>query len=168
MFIFCLGQASDIWSLGCLLYEILTCEFLFLEPNFLSFLHRLTTPKAELIPQKYKDLIDNDPDIQQYLNFLLVRDPHRRPLVPECINRFKMLKEKIISKFYSNKTGTGIGIGNQTTVTQQTNNPITNVHESSSQSIPIPQIANPTGALITNQIITNENEKIERPSSPTK
>jgi len=101
------GQASDMWSLGCLLYEILTCEFLFDDPGFLAFLFRVTTPKAELIPLKYRQLVDEDPDILQYLSFLLVRDQHRRPLVPEAISRFQRMKAKIETKIAAEKEAQG-------------------------------------------------------------
>ena len=36
------GAASDVWSLGCLLFELVAGHFLFFDPDWISFFMRIT------------------------------------------------------------------------------------------------------------------------------
>ena len=38
------GPPADVWALGCLLYELLTGDFLFYDPDWIRFFVRLAQP----------------------------------------------------------------------------------------------------------------------------
>lgn len=50
-------RSSDIWSLGCLLYEILTNDFLFYNNNQAVFYCRVTSNTEPILTQENIDKI---------------------------------------------------------------------------------------------------------------
>jgi serine/threonine-protein kinase TTK/MPS1 len=75
------GRASDVWSLGCILYR-----FVYLHPPFgnmvlLQKIHAITNPN-HVIPYPEVD----DPSIVPVLKGCLVYDPKKRLTIPELLN----------------------------------------------------------------------------------
>jgi serine/threonine protein kinase len=87
-------EACDIWSLGCLFYEIITGEYLFsTDGDWFEFYYRVTGEGG-----KYPDILDErTASILQRIDFIdfsreiLVRDPARRPRINGVIRKFQNL-----------------------------------------------------------------------------
>ena len=82
------GPASDIWSIGCLFFELLTGEFLFVDSDWSRFFLRVTDPKEEILtPQKLK-MLPNEPRYVQFISFILQRSVRTRPDLNQVLKKF--------------------------------------------------------------------------------
>lgn len=82
-------RTSDIWSLGCLLYELLTAEYLFSSEDYGLFYLRVTSDSQEVLTGDKREALENNVYLIDFLNFMLIRDPARRPDITKVANRFK-------------------------------------------------------------------------------
>ena len=65
--------ASDIWSLGCLLYELCTLEHAFQADNLLGLVFKIVKDQAEPIPSRYSA------DLADLVKTMLSKDVSARP-----------------------------------------------------------------------------------------
>lgn len=73
-------EKSDIWSLGCLLYELAALKPPFEASNAVSLAMKINTGKYPRIPLKYSDTLSD------VIKLLLQTDPKRRPRVEDLEN----------------------------------------------------------------------------------
>jgi len=88
-------QKADVWSLGCILYELCTLKQPFDASTLSGLLIKITRGEYEPIPSQYS------PDLQSLIAKLLQVDPQQRPPVSQIL-RQKFLKphiEKVLLNF---------------------------------------------------------------------
>lgn len=82
------GPASDVWSIGCLFYELLTGEFLFVDTDWSRFFTRVTDPKEALITPQCMKKLPKDMRFSAFIEFVLQRTVGRRPSLSQVIAKF--------------------------------------------------------------------------------
>ena len=79
------GKPADVWAVGCLLYELLTGEYLLHDPDWIRFFLRVTTQGEQLISEDKKAALASFPAALGLLKAILVRDPERRPTMTDVL-----------------------------------------------------------------------------------
>lgn len=82
------GPASDIWSIGCLFFELMTGEFLFLDSDWSRFFLRITNPTKDLLTEENLALLNHNKKYSTFLEFVLQRSVLHRPDLQQVIVKF--------------------------------------------------------------------------------
>lgn len=70
---------SDVWSLGCILYEFCTLKHAFNSENLLGLVFKIVQDKVEPIPSVYSE------DLRKLVDLLLTKDEMKRPQVIDIL-----------------------------------------------------------------------------------
>lgn len=73
------NYTSDVWSLGCILYELCTLQHAFSCENLLGLVFKIVQDKQEPIPNMYSQ------EMKDLVTRLLVKDEKKRPQVLEIL-----------------------------------------------------------------------------------
>lgn len=92
------NSATDIWAIGCLLFELLTGEFLFYDTDWVRFFIRVTSKGQQLITPEKQVMLNNNSNLIDFLKFIFVRDPLYRPAIGNVIQRFKSIRKTLVSQ----------------------------------------------------------------------
>ncbi|KAK3247711.1 hypothetical protein CYMTET_42796 [Cymbomonas tetramitiformis] len=87
------GRPSDVWSIGCLLYELVAGDFLFYDPDWIRFFVRVTQQGQELLPRERVEAVKGAEVALDFIQYTLVRDPLRRPTLDDLSRRFRQVRE---------------------------------------------------------------------------
>jgi len=72
-------EKTDIWSTGCVIYELVSLMPPFTAKNHLALAQKIITGKIERIPERYSE------DLQEVIESMLRVDPNERPTVEDLI-----------------------------------------------------------------------------------
>jgi len=93
------NTASDVWSLGCLFFELLTGDFLFYDDDWVKFFIRVTQPGQELITSERKAKYCDIPAITDFFEYIFIRDPFYRPTLRDLLTKFTSMKPVILAQW---------------------------------------------------------------------
>jgi serine/threonine protein kinase len=91
------NEKSDIWSVGCLLYEMTSLEPPFLANNHLSLAMKIKAGKFTRIPKNYSE------ELQRVISWMLSVEQLDRPYVEDILNVPQVsmrLREKKLKEHY--------------------------------------------------------------------
>jgi serine/threonine protein kinase len=90
------GPASDVWSIGCLFFELMTGEFLFLDPDWSRFFLRITGNNVPLLTEENKRAL-GDENCVKFLEFVLQLSVRHRPDLNSVIMSFDEMFPRAIN-----------------------------------------------------------------------
>jgi len=70
---------SDVWSLGCVLYELCMLKHAFSADNLLGLVYKIVSDKYEPIPKRYP------PELNKLIQTMLEKNAEKRPSVKELL-----------------------------------------------------------------------------------
>jgi serine/threonine protein kinase len=83
------NQAADVWSLGCLLFELLSGRFLFEGDDESTFYVRVTTTRAgDVVTEANCRLLEGNVPLIDFIRYMLQRNAEARPSVSAAIKKF--------------------------------------------------------------------------------
>ena len=80
---------SDVWALGCVLYELCTLKHAFSADNLLGLVYKIVQDKYDPIPSQYS------PELQSLINSLLNKNSAERPSVAQIL-QMPIVRAKMI------------------------------------------------------------------------
>lgn len=73
-------RKSDVWALGCLLYELCMMRHAFTADNLLGLVYKIIRDKPDPIPNHYSD------EMGEMIRLMLSKDVEVRPDIQELLN----------------------------------------------------------------------------------
>jgi serine/threonine protein kinase len=93
------NEKSDIWSAGCLLFEMVSLRPPFQASNYFALAKNIMEKEIDRIPEKYSEIL------QTLIVQMLQKDPNKRPSVDDIMHNPKIsqrIEERKVRDWYSN------------------------------------------------------------------
>jgi len=108
-------RASDIWSIGCLFYELLTGKLLFpeIDEDYCGFTIVVNhTPFSEIFTLKKREELNNNTYLIDLLKFFMVCDQKYRPNIDRIIERYDHVHAILVNSNTCNNPSFNINLMN--------------------------------------------------------
>jgi len=89
--------ASDIWALGCVLYEMCVLKHAFDANNLLGLVWKIVQETYPPVPEQYSE------DLRQLVQVMLNKDPAKRPTIDDILQR-DFIRKRISTMLKDMKT----------------------------------------------------------------
>jgi len=90
-------RLSDVWSLGCLFYELMTGNYMFNSDDYISFYLHVTNEDTDLLNEEMLAALGGNTYLIDFLKYVLNRSPTRRPSINSVLNRFKHVHALLVN-----------------------------------------------------------------------
>ncbi len=87
------NEKSDVWSLGCVLYQLITFTVPFNASNYVGLCGKISKGIYDPVPNDIKKLYSNE--LNKLIELILQCNPDKRPTVKE-IKGYKLFNEKFV------------------------------------------------------------------------
>jgi NIMA (never in mitosis gene a)-related kinase len=122
------NQKSDIWSMGCILYEMLTLKHAFDANSMKGLVLKILKGTYPAIPASYSE------DIRSLVSELLTKDPSKRPSIRQILEK-PFLKSRINNLIAKTVAKYELTNNPKTAVAQASGNPAVAQTKSSSKKV---------------------------------
>ena len=97
------NQKSDVWSLGCILYEMVTLRHAFDANSMKGLVLKILRGSYPAIPNHYSN------ELKEIIADMLIKDPQKRPSMRKVLEK-EFLQQRI-SKLLTNTIAKSEGLG---------------------------------------------------------
>lgn len=95
-------KSADMWSLGCLCFEVMTGCYLFGEDDMSTFwarvMGKMHTADGDVVSQANCRRLENNASLIELIRYMMVRNPQQRPSIEAVIRKYESLANEALNE----------------------------------------------------------------------